>query len=98
MDAVEKAISSRIKKKGEVLDNSEFNGLSNFPKLIVKLMLENEYFFDCVKYHNIIAEQDQNCCRNESMTGIGALSSLASTLVSNGQIMREDGTSMILKV
>lgn len=32
------------------------------------------------------------------MMGLGALASLASSVVANGQVMREDGTSMILKI
>ena len=51
LDAVEKAITSRIKKPGAQVADSEFGGLSNFPRLLVKLMVEYEYFFDVIKFH-----------------------------------------------
>ena len=61
-------------------------------------MLENDYFFDCIKLHTIDCEGGDNACNDQSKNGIGALLSLASSVVQQGQIMSEDGTSNVLKL
>lgn len=57
IEAVNKAIDARKKKKGEVQDDKDFKGLANLPLLLVKLLLEYDYFYDCLKFHAVIAER-----------------------------------------
>lgn len=91
LDKATSAIKSRQKKKGEVQTDEDLNGIKNFPKLSLKLLLEHEYLSDLVKANQILAELDKKQYLKSKMQvlGLGALSTMASKVVSKGQTINE---------
>ena len=87
LEDVGASIKKRIRKKGEQLPDEDFNGIKNFPKLCVKLLLEKPFFSDMLKANQIQAELDPNGFESNAGSGLmlGALSSMASKVVSAGQ-------------
>ena len=79
VDSFEKEIKDRIKKAGEVQEDVDYNGIKNFPRLCLKLLLGNEYIADMLKMVAVACEFDQKYLKkNPNQLMYGALNSMAS--------------------
>uniref|UniRef100_A0A7S3CJF5 Uncharacterized protein n=1 Tax=Strombidium rassoulzadegani TaxID=1082188 RepID=A0A7S3CJF5_9SPIT len=87
MDEVSKEISKRIKKKGEQQKDEDNNGIKNFPKLCVKLMLEKPYLSDMIKANQLQSELDPDNFESSGAQNLlfGAFSSMTAKVVSKAQ-------------
>ena len=56
MESCNKAIKSRMKKKGEAIVETDYKGVKNFPRLCTKLMIEHPYLYDVLKKCQIEGE------------------------------------------
>ena len=64
-------------------DIKHFNGIQNFPKLLLKLMLEHEYLYDYLTYWTLAAEIYPEKIDNHKINYGAAVGTIAS-LISRG--------------
>ena len=65
-----------------------FNGIKNFPKLLLKLMLNHEYIYDYLTYWTLAAEIFPERIVDTPYVNFGAASGAIAALISKGQDLR----------
>jgi hypothetical protein len=65
-----------------------FNGIKNFPKLLLKLMLNHEYVYDYITYWTLAAEIYPEKIVNTPYVNFGAAAGTIAALISKGQDLR----------
>lgn len=65
-----------------------FNGIKNFPKLLLKLMLNHEYIYDYLTYWTLAAEIYPEKIVDTPYVNFGAAAGSIAALISKGQDLR----------
>lgn len=71
-----------MKVAGVVLEDTEYNGAKNFPRLCLREILRQDYIFDCLKQCTTLAELSPEGYGNEKLA---ALNSAVAGVVSKAQ-------------
>lgn len=70
------------KKAGEVLEDTEYNGVKNFPRLCLREILRHDYVYDCLKQCQTLAELNPE---NYGQEKLAALDSAVAAVISKAQ-------------
>lgn len=86
LSKIVKEIKARQKKKGEVQEDKEYNGLKNLARLCFRQHLEHEYIQDLLKQNHFLSEiRYKDLIGNPQNLMLGSYSTMLSTLVSSAQ-------------
>lgn len=83
LNKIVKDIKARQKKKGEVLEDKEYNGIKNLARLCLRLYLEYDFVQDLLKQNHFLAEiRYKDLVGNPQNLMLGSYSAMLSACVS----------------